>query len=166
MPRVHTFKKEGQWPQNLWLSDGRAAMPRAYRGDRPTNSTLNRRRFAGPAALALGLLAGSRPQAPAGPEVYPPGNERPHDVPRPLLDFRFRWGWSDFQRFRRLRFPAYEWREVLAAWMVMVVLVSALTAWMSLRVPQEVPKFPTLIRMSRPPPAETCSERDYANERC
>jgi hypothetical protein len=142
---------------NLWLSDGRAAMPRAHGGDRPTNSTLN---------LALGLLVGSPPQASAGHDVYPPGNEPLHDLPPPLLDFRSGWGWSDFQRFRRFTFPAYEWREVLAAWMVMVVLVSALTAWLSLRVPQDVPKFPTLIRMSTPTPAGTCSERDYANERC
>jgi hypothetical protein len=69
-------------------------------------------------------------------------------------------------RFSRFTFPAYKWREVAAAWMVMVVLVAALTAWISLRLPHEAPPIHTLIKMTRPTPAEMCSERDYANERC
>jgi hypothetical protein len=69
-------------------------------------------------------------------------------------------------RSSRFTFPAYRWRGVASAWMVMVVVVAALTAWMSLRVPHEVPPNHTLIKMTRPTPAETCSERDYANERC
>jgi hypothetical protein len=69
-------------------------------------------------------------------------------------------------RSRRFTSTAYRWRGVAAAWMVMVVVVAALTAWMSLRVPHDVPPNHTLIKMTRPTPAETCSERDYANERC
>ena len=64
------------------------------------------------------------------------------------------------------RFSAHRWREVAAAWMVMAVLVPALTAWLSLRVPHDGAQMKTPIRMSAPTPAETCSERDYANERC
>jgi hypothetical protein len=69
-------------------------------------------------------------------------------------------------RSSRFTFPAYRWREVAAAWMVMVVVVAALTGWISLRVPHDAPPIHTLIKMTRPTPAEMCSERDYANERC
>jgi len=69
-------------------------------------------------------------------------------------------------RSSRFTFHAYRWRGVASAWMVMVVVVAALTAWISLRVPRDVPPNHTLIKMTRPAPAETCSERDYANERC
>jgi hypothetical protein len=37
------------------------------------NSILNRLRFVGLAALALGILVGSLPEASAGHDVYPPG---------------------------------------------------------------------------------------------
>jgi hypothetical protein len=56
------------------------------------------------------------------------------------------------------------WQEVAAAWMLMLAVVSASTAWISLRVPPEPRQ--NLVRISGPAVAETCSERDYANERC
>ena len=67
-------------------------------------------------------------------------------------------------RFSVRRHRQRGWREVAAAWMVMLVVVSGLTAWISLRVPRDPPQ--NLVRISRPTAAETCSERDYANERC
>jgi hypothetical protein len=69
-------------------------------------------------------------------------------------------------RFSPFNLFALRWREVAAAWMVMVVLVGGLTAWISLRVPHDTPRIETPLRISTPAPAGTCSERDYANERC
>jgi hypothetical protein len=69
-------------------------------------------------------------------------------------------------RFSPFTLSALGWREVAAAWMVMVVLVAGLTTWISLRVPHDVSRIETPLRISTPTPAGTCSERDYANERC
>ena len=73
-------------------------------------------------------------------------------------------GSAAIARVSRRRPRPRGWREVAAAWMVMVVVVSGLTAWISLRVPHDPPQH--LVRISRPAAAEACSERDYANERC
>jgi hypothetical protein len=69
-------------------------------------------------------------------------------------------------RFSRFTFSVYRWRDVAAAWLIMVVLVAALGTWINLRVPHDVPQIQTHIRISGPTPGGTCSERDYANERC
>ena len=64
------------------------------------NCIPNRLRFVGLAALALGILVGSLPEASAGHDVYPPGwSEPPHYVPPPMFDFRSGFGWGDYQRY-------------------------------------------------------------------
>ena len=69
-------------------------------------------------------------------------------------------------RVRRFAFPLYRWRDVAAAWAVMVVLVAPLAICIALRAQHDVPRIDIPVGLSASPPAGTCSERDYANERC
>jgi hypothetical protein len=74
------------------------------------------------------------------------------------------------ERLRRCGLSVQRWRDVATAWVMMVVLTAALIGWLDLRLAPEAPQVQNsrhhIRGLSGPAPAGTCSERDYANERC
>ena len=55
-------------------------------------------------ALSAGVLAAAifialAPAASAAHNVYPPGWNKPQNVPKPMYDFRSGKGWDDYQRY-------------------------------------------------------------------
>jgi hypothetical protein len=49
--------------------------------------------------LAAGIFIGLAPVASANHDVYPPGWDKPQNVPPPMYDFRAGNGWNDYQRY-------------------------------------------------------------------
>jgi hypothetical protein len=53
----------------------------------------------GAGILAAGILTALAPVASAQHDVYPPGWDKPQNVPKPMYDFRSGKGWDDYQRY-------------------------------------------------------------------
>lgn len=53
----------------------------------------------GAGMLAAGMFIALAPVASADHDVYPPGWNKPQNVPKPMYDFRSGKGWNDSQRY-------------------------------------------------------------------